>query len=261
MDWSWTHLASPERAAVAAGIVARLAAAVAVGGLPLAVGTSVAVRMALVLVLSMAVWPAAAAATTTTDPAAIAMLVAGEAVVGLGIGVAVAAVFAAAAWAGTILGSVSGLSWADDFTPDGDQQAAGIARLAWWLGMAGFLAAGGHVHLVAGLIDSFRSLPVGVAAGAGGFTDLVSTVAAAPATGLALAVALAGPALAAVLAFHVAATVAVRVGRVDPGQGLLQSLAAVVLLAAVCMAADAWIGGFATLVHGPLERCLVDIRP
>jgi hypothetical protein len=58
-----------------------------------------------------------------------------------------------------------------------------------------------------------------------------------------------------------AATIAVRVGRVDPGQGLFQSLASLVLLAAVCVAADAWIGGFATLVHGPLERCLVDIRP
>jgi flagellar biosynthetic protein FliR len=261
MDWSWTHLASPERAVVAAAVVARLVAVIVVGGLPLTSGTSVPVRGAAVLALALAVWPAASAAAPAADPAAVVAVIAGEAVVGLGIGVAVAAIFAAAAWAGTLLGSVSGLSWADDFTPEGDPQSAGMARLAWWLGLAGFLATGGHVHLVAGLIDSFRSLPVGVAGSAGCFADLASTVAEAPATGLALALTLAGPAVAAVLAFHIAATIAVRVGRVDPGQGLFQSLASLVLLAAVCVAADAWIGGFATLVHGPLERCLVDIRP
>jgi flagellar biosynthetic protein FliR len=261
MDWSWTHLASPERAAAAAGVVARLVAAIAVGGLPLTAGTSLSVRAAVVVALALAVWPAASAAAVATDPISIAGAVAGEAVVGLGLGVAVAAVFAAAGWAGALLGSVTGLSWADDFTPEGDPQAAGIARLAWWLGLGGFLATGGHVQLVAGLIDSFRTLPVGVAARGGGFTDLVSTVAEAPAIGLALALTLAGPAVAAVLAFHVAATIAVRVGRVDPGQGLFQSLASVVLLAVLCVAADAWIGGFAALVHGPLERCLVDVRP
>lgn len=262
MDWFWTHLTRPEHAAVAAGVVARLAVATGVGALPLTTGTSLQVRIAVVVALAVASWPSACAALPTTfaseSPVSV---VVGEAVVGLGLGVALAAVFAAASWAGGLLGSVSGLSWSDDFTPDVDPQFAGVARLAWWLGLAGFLAAGGHLQLVAGIVDSFRSLPVGTVGGAdGAFSGLVAVVAEAPAMGLALALSLAGPAIAAVLAFHVAATVAVRVGRVDPGQGLFQSLAAVVVLAGFCLAADAWIGGFASLVQAPLERCFVDLH-
>jgi len=262
MDWFWAAVARPDQAVVAAGVVARLAAATAVGGLPVTAATSLPVKAACVFGLSVAAWPAASGAAVTAEPTAIVRVVAGEAVVGLALGMAVAAVLAAAAWAGSVLGSVSGLSWADDFAPEGDAQAAGVARLAWWLGLMGFLAAGGHVALVAGLIDTFHALPVGaVSAAGGGFAPLLPLVAAAPATGLSLALLLAGPALAAVLAFHVAAAIAVRVGRVDPGQGLLQSLASLVLLAAVCVAADSWIGGYAALVGAPVERCLDVARP
>ena len=85
---------------------------------------------AAVVALAVAAWPSAAnTATSATAPAAF--IVVGEAIVGLGLGASLAAVFAAAGWAGTLLGSVSGLSWADDFTPEADSQSAGIARLAW----------------------------------------------------------------------------------------------------------------------------------
>lgn len=259
MDWSWMHAVRPEHALVAAGVAVRLAVAVAVGGLPLTAGTSLQVRMAAVVALAVAAWPSTAnTATSATAPAAF--LVVGEAIVGLGLGASLAAVFAAAGWAGTLLGSVSGLSWADDFTPEADSQSAGIARLAWWLGLAGFVTAGGHLQLVAGLVDSFRTLPVGVVGQGGALAAVAALVSTAPGTGLGIALTLAGPALAAVLAFHVAATVAVRIGRVDPGQGLLQSLASLVVLAGVCLAADAWTGGFAALVQPALERCFLDLR-
>lgn len=262
MDWFWEVVAGPGQAAVAAGVVARLAAATAVGAIPIMGSTSLPVRAACVLGLSVAAWPAASAAAVATDPVAVVGVVAGEAVVGLGLGLAVAAVLASAAWAGTLLGSVSGLSWADDFGSEGDPAAAGISRLAWWLGLMGFLAAGGHVALVAGLIDTFRMLPVGAAASsADGLSTVLPIVAQAPAAGLSLALLLAGPALAAVLAFHATAAIAVRIGRIDPGQGLLQSLASLVLVAVVCLAADSWIGGYAALVGAPVERCLDVARP
>lgn len=261
MDWSWMLAARPEQTLVAAaGVAVRLAAAVAVGGLPLTAGTSLHVRIAATLALAVAAWPSAAV-TASSATAPPAFVVVGEAIVGLGLGASLAAVFAAAGWAGTLLGSVSGLTWADDFTPEADSQSAGIARLAWWLGLAGFVAAGGHLQLVAGLVDTFRTLPVGAVAGqGGGLAGLAALVSTAPGTGLGIALALAGPALAAVLVFHVAATIAVRIGRVDPGQGMLQSLASLVVLAGVCLAADAWIGGFAVLVQPALERCFLDLR-
>jgi flagellar biosynthesis protein FliR len=243
---------------VAAGVFVRMAVALAAGVLPVASGVCLRVQAALVLGLSVAACPAAfAAAPAAPGPAAWVLL--SEAVVGLVLGLAVAAVLSAAAWAGSILGSVTGLSWADDFTPDGDARAAGLERLAWWMGLAGFFATGGHLAVVAGLVDSVISLPVGAAAGRhDGLLALAVTM---PATGLALAMSLAVPALAAVVAFHLAAAVAVRTTQFDPGQGLLQSVAALVLVAAVCAGAGSWIGGFATAVQSPLERCFHELHP
>jgi flagellar biosynthetic protein FliR len=247
---------------VVAGVFARMAAAVAVGALPITSGVGFRVQAAVVLALTMAAVPSAPAVAASGSSPLVFVVVA-EAVVGLVMGLAVAAVFAAASWAGGILGSVTGLSWADDFTPEGDPQTAGMARLAWWMGLGGFLAADGHVDLVAGLVDSVRSLPVTAAVAAdGGFSESLEMLATTmPAVALSLALTLALPALAAVLAFHLVAAVCVRTVPFEPGQGLLQASASLVLLAAVCIGTDSWIGGFAALVQAPLERAVHEIRP
>ena len=80
-------------------------------------------------------------------------------------------VVAAAGWAGTILGSVSGLSWADDFDPGSGEATAGIGRLAWWVGVAAFVAAGGQLVVIAGLLDSLHAMPVGAVLRGEGFFD------------------------------------------------------------------------------------------
>ena len=143
---------------VAAGVFARMAAAVAVGGVPIAVGVGFRVQAAVAVALTLAAVPAAGAVmpATSLDSRPLVLLVLAEAIVGLVLGMAVATVLAAAGWAGGILGSATGLSWSDDFTPEGDPQTAGMARLAWWMGLAGFLAAGGHLHVVAGLVASIE---------------------------------------------------------------------------------------------------------
>lgn len=247
---------------VVAGVLARMAAAVAVGVLPITAGVGVRVQAAMVLALTMAALPSAAV-TPMTGSTPILFVVLAEAIVGLVLGLAAAAVFAAAGWAGGILGSVTGLSWADDFTPEGDPQAAGMARLAWWMGLGGFLAADGHVDLVAGLLDSVRSLPVASAVAADGrfSTSLEMLATSMPSVALSLALTLLLPALAAVLAFHLVAAICVRTVPFEPGQGLLQASASLVLLAAVCIGTDSWIGGFAALVQAPIERAVRDIHP
>ncbi len=250
---------------VTAGVLARMAAAVAAGGLPITSGVGFRVQAAVAVALTVAAAPAAATASPEASPdvGPLMLLVMAEALVGLVLGMAVATVLAAAGWAGGILGSVTGLTWSDDFTPEGDPQAAGMARLAWWMGLAGFLTAGGHLQVVAGLVDSVRLLPIGTACDAGGrwSTSLAMLATTMPSVAISLAVSLAVPALAAVLAFHLVAAICVRTVQFDPGQGLLQAAASLVLLAAVCVGTDSWIGGFASIVEPPLERCLHDVGP
>lgn len=231
----------------AAGACARMAAAIAVGGLPLAGVVPLRVRATLAVALAVVALPHAAAAPAGLAPLAIV----GEAVVGAGLGLVAAAVGAAASWAGAVVGSLSGLSWADDFGPADDPQAAGLARLAAWLGLAGFLAAGGHLAVVAGLVDSFRAIPLGTHPAA-----IAVRVTGAADVALGLALALAGPALAAVVAFHVAAAVCVRTVRFVPGQGMLQAAAAAVALGMVVAGAPAWLEGFGVAARTRIERDL-----
>ena len=245
---------------IAAAVIARFGIAVAVVSVAALPGASARVRTALVLVLALAAWPAAVAAAPVgraIGPWPLAL--AGEALVGLVIGTALAAVLAAAGQAGSLLGSVSGLSWADDFSGEGDGQAAGIGRLAWWVGLAAFCGAGGHLVVISGLVDSVRTLPVGSLFSSAAAADwpppwLVSLAVTAPTTAISLAVALAAPALAAVVAFHLASTVCLRAVPFAPAAGLLQGMAALVLLAALTVGLDAWATGASTLMHAAVER-------
>lgn len=260
---AWLATITPAQGVIAAGVLVRIAVAVWAGALPVATGTGLRVQATVAIVLAAAAIPAALAASTpaTIDAGSAAVILAGEAVVGLALGLSVAAVFAAAAWAGQLLGSLTGLSWADDFGGEPGGDSAGMGRLAWWLGLAGFVAAGGHEALVAGLVDSVTVLPVTAIGSASARDAVTSIVATMPSIGLTLAVSLAMPAVAAVLAFHLVVAIAVRSVGFDPGQGLVQALASLVLLAAICGGTDSWIGGFAAAVQPPLERCLHDIRP
>jgi flagellar biosynthetic protein FliR len=254
--------ALPADPLIAAGVCARVGVAVAVGTLPVFPGIPLQVRAALAVLLAVVAVPIAAAARAESLPP-VPLLLAGEAIVGLGLGLAVALVLAAAAWAGTLLGSVAGLSWADDFDPEGDAQAAGMGRLAWWLGLAGFLAAGGHLAVVAGIVDSVRIVPIGAAipgseAFAAGLARLVTAL---PASAVSLALALATPALTAVVAFHLAIAVCLRTIRFAPGQGLLQTLASLVLLGAVVLGAENWCGGFGLAARAQAEGLLQGDSP
>jgi len=256
-----TAVADP---ALAAAVLARMSAAVFVGGLPLTDQVPLKVRGVLAVTLALLALPTAAAAgRAAVVGQALPFVLVGEAIVGLGLGLVVAAIVAAATWAGSLLGSVSGLAWAEDFTPAGDAEPVGLARLAWWLGVAGFFAAGGHLAVVAGLLESVRTVPIGsLFVPAAGESPMVSVVIAAPGLALSLVTALAVPALATVITFHLALAICLRTVRFDPGQGLLQALVAVVLVLALVAGAEAWLGGFGAVAHAQIERSLAgDVRP
>jgi flagellar biosynthesis protein FliR len=240
---------------IAAAVLARVGGAALIATGAVFPAATLRVRAALAILLAAAALPLAATHRGAAPLPAWPLLVAGEAVIGLGFGLAVAIVLAAAAWAGGILGSVAGLSWADDFDPEGDAQSAGMARLCRWLAVGGFLAAGGHLAVVAGVVDGVRTLPIGAATPADDTfaAGIAATVMTLPGAAVALAVSLAMPAITAVLVFHLASTVCLRTIRFVPGQGMLQTLAALVLLGAVALGAETWAGGFGVVARAQVE--------
>lgn len=242
---------------IALGVLLRMIAVVAAGGLGMFPQIDMRVKGVTALALAAAALPAAVTTKVLEQPS-LAPLLFGEAVVGFGLGLVVAVVLAAASWAGGIAATVAGLSWSDDFSPEENTGEGGGARLAGWLAVAGFLAAGGHLAVIAGLIESVRRFPVGaVAEDATGMFDVVIAM---PSAALELAWALAVPALAAVLTFHVAIAICLRSVRFTVGQGLVQAAASIVLLGAILQGATMWTEGFATAAHAQLERGLTDIR-
>jgi len=245
---------------VAAGVLARVLGILA-GAAAILPEVSVRIRLALAVAVTAVALPLAMAArgpepTLPLGGGAAVFVLVGEAAVGLALGAALSALVSAGAWAGGVLGSVAGLSWADDFDPEGGTESAGCARFAWWTSAGVFLAGGGLEALVTGIVDSLRVLPVGTVLPASGLPQpsLDHLAADLPAVAFALALSLAVPALLAVLAFHLTTAIALRTVPFAPGSGLLQGLAAVVLLGALFVGADAWARGFSDLVQGPIER-------
>jgi flagellar biosynthesis protein FliR len=268
-------------AAVIAGVTARMAAAVAVGGVPVAADVPWRIRAAVVVALAAVAAPAAVAATrpgggrlpsgvsAVVDaagglrPASLAAVLVGEALVGVALGTAVAAVVAAAGWAGRWLATATGLSWADDFSLESASGPPGVARLAWWLGCLGFLAADGHLVVIGGFVDSVVALPVGatLAADRPAFAAVADVAGGMPSVALELALAIGGAALVAVLTFHVAAALCLRTIGFAPGQGMLQTCAAVVMLVVLIAGADVWLGGFGRLARTRIEEGFATLDP
>ena len=243
---------------VAVGACGRILAAVCTGTLPILPGGSFRIRLALAVVLAVVAVPMAVVVQAAAPAGSVGPLLpvlAGELLVGLMMGTAAAAVLSITTWAGGMLGSVSGLSWADDFDPAATGESAGIARLAWWVGLAAFFAAGGQLAVVGGLIESVRHVPVGTAFGGPPQEWLVRLAMSTPAVAVSLAAMLVLPALAAVVAFHIASAICLRAVLFSPGPGLLQGLASLVLLASLWIGAEAWTGGSAIMMLRSINAC------
>lgn len=238
---SWLATGDGALAWVAACLVARVAATVEMAAPALVPSIGLRTRAGLTTLVSLAALPAALAGpgAATAPPGGwgtLGILVALEVVIGMAGGLAVAALAGSLAWAGEILGVASGLAWSDG---DGDDDAAGAPRLARWVALAAFVAAGGIGGTVAAVIDGTRRVPPG-GAGAADPAALLSLAVDASSTALSLAVALALPVLAALLALHLAAAILLRVGECDAGPGLLPAATALVVLAALAHGAGDW---------------------
>ncbi|MFM7519212.1 MAG: flagellar biosynthetic protein FliR [Planctomycetota bacterium] len=242
----------------AAGAALRIAVATAVKARTACPGVPVQVVTCLVLALVLAASPALAKlATATGDGAApLPLLLAGEAACGAVLGLIAGAALGIGGSAGSLLAGTTGLSWDDDL-PAGDPQAPGLARLAWWVGAAAFLATGGVRGMVAALLDSLHTFPVGVVAnglGTGPGAGSVALLERLPGLLVELALGLAAPALVAVVAFHFSTAICLRAVGLAPGPGLVAGVVGAALLATLLAAAPAWSGQAAAEAAVFLER-------
>jgi flagellar biosynthetic protein FliR len=94
------------------------------------------------------------------SPAAL-LMVAQQLVIGLSLGFAVRVVFAAVEFAGELIGLQMGLNFAGFFDPLSATTATATSRffgtMVAWL----FIVMGGHLLVIAALVQSFQSFPVG----------------------------------------------------------------------------------------------------
>lgn len=243
-------------AIVVAGLAVRVAGLLIVGGQRLYPGLTPQVRLGLLLVVAVATAPAAIAASQpAVEPLPpLPLLFGSEFLVGAGLGIAVALLVSAVAAAGAMLAATAGLDWAAAFTP-GSEDRPGVARLCGWLGFAGFVVAGGQRLVVNGLLESCWRLPIGRLVGSfdGGELPLAEMLIQLPSVGLALAVSLAFPVLVAVLTTHITAAICLRTVSFTPGIGLLQGVAAVVLLGGLLLGSRQWSEQAGQLLVPPLE--------
>lgn len=234
---------------VATGLLTRVVVGLEIAAHALLPTVEIRTRIALGFLVTLAALPAALVASPLVPaevPLSMALgVIAGEACVGLCLGLTVAAAVSAVAWAGEILGGIAGLSWEDGEEEGSAGSSAGVARLARWLALASFLAAGGLDIVLVTLIDGVRAMPVGLLGGSATAwpafeSPFASSAMRMPSIAIGLAVSLAVPTLAAVLVFQLVAALSLRTASCDPGPGMLHAATALVVLAMIFVNASAW---------------------
>ena len=89
------------------------------------------------------------------------LLLSGELVIGLVLGLGVMILFSGAQLAGEAFGRISGLMLADLFDPSLGVSVPVFSRLLFLLALTIFVTIGGHRVVMAGLLDTFATIPPG----------------------------------------------------------------------------------------------------
>ncbi len=244
---------------VSAGVLTRIAGVLLGGGMRLFPGGTVHLRLAILFVLGLAAAPVAISVAQVQNAAEQSFLpmIFSELLVGGCLGLSISFLVSVFESVGSVFANVAGLNWADVFTPGGSG-GPGVARLCGWAGLASFVAAGGQQVVVTGLIDSFLQMPVGALAGANDLlgTPVVMRLIELPALCLQLTLMISAPILAAVITTHLTATICMRSIAVTPGPGVLQGIAAAVMLGGLIVGSQQWAGHAGGILRTPFEATL-----
>ncbi|MBL0924358.1 MAG: flagellar biosynthetic protein FliR [Sphingomonadaceae bacterium] len=134
---------------------------------PLFGAGSVPVQLRLVLALAVGI-PSAAAANMVLPAAGIISIpgfffIVAEAVAGLALGFVIQIVFATALVAGEAISNAMGLGFVSMADPGTGSASPAVGQFLSMLAMFLFLAADGHLALIATIAESYRALPPGAA--------------------------------------------------------------------------------------------------
>lgn len=99
-----------------------------------------------------------------------------ELVVGMVLGLGIMVLLAGVSLAGAVIGNTAGLSFAETADPTLDENTTILANFLSLLAMAIFLVIGGHRWLMAALLETFHTLPLGSSLDVSNFGESVSLV-------------------------------------------------------------------------------------
>ena len=91
------------------------------------------------------------------------VFVGSELLIGLSLGIGIVILFSGIQLAGQMIGRISGMMLADVFDPSVGESVPQFARLLFLVAMAIFVCIGGHRIVMAGLLDTFATIPPGSA--------------------------------------------------------------------------------------------------
>jgi flagellar biosynthetic protein FliR len=131
---------------------------------PIRIRALVALAMALVITPTQL----AASVQTPTTLVGYGALVTGEILIGLSLGLGIQILLVGPQIAGQVISQLSGISLADVFNPSLETDLPLVSHLLYLFTLAIFLTIGGHRLVMTGLLDTFRTMPLG---GDGFFTS------------------------------------------------------------------------------------------
>lgn len=101
----------------------------------------------------------------------LTLLAVGELLLGLALGLGVTILLSGFQLAGQIIGQLSGMALAEVFNPSVDTSLPLISQLLHMFALAIFVTIGGHRLVMAGLLDTFATLPPGSGSVSGSLAD------------------------------------------------------------------------------------------
>jgi flagellar biosynthesis protein FliR len=181
------------------------------------------------------------------------ILVAGELVVGLCLGLGIDILFSGTLLAGQLIGRISGETMAEVYDPSVDDSLPILSQFLNMLALAVFVCIGGHRLMIAGLLDTFQSLPPG---STGIPSDMVGALTTLLAQSFALGIRAVAPVMTALL---LGSLVVGLIGRTLPQLNVMAlgfGINALVSYGALAMTLGAAVWAFQSQIEPALETLL-----